>query len=456
MSPAISNRLLATQSDERLLALVGNGHERAFETLVKRYRNPLLRYCRRIGLSDSCAEEAVQHALLEAWLAIAGGTEVRDLRPWLYRIVHNRALNAMRSGSEEHLTGDDTLDAATASRAAVGSDLDGSMAVRDALAEMAALPRMQREAIFLTAMDGQTHEEVASALGVTHGAVRGLLYRARTTLRAAAAAITPQPLLDWMSRGAGGPGPTAERIAELSSPAGVAGATGVLLKGAVAAVTAGVVLTGAAVGPLHGRVAHRPASAQSASATAGRPADGGSRNPLTVAREFSSVPVATHAPAGAGGARAGGPARKVPGRPRPGSRRTALHPPIGPAVGSEHNVSAGRQGAEPFSAGARRGASRERSDVNGAATQAAGLDSAGGPAGGARDASGDETSQAAAFSGGRHGGDRQSSPEHPEGPPPSGQGAVGGEPPEPAGGGDRVQRDESSRRSAEPQSANGN
>ena len=94
MSPSISNRLLATQSDERLLALVGKGHERAFETLVKRYRAPLLRYCRRMRISDSCAEDVVQHALLEAWLALAGGTEVRDLRPWLYRIVHNRALNA--------------------------------------------------------------------------------------------------------------------------------------------------------------------------------------------------------------------------------------------------------------------------------------------------------------------------------------------------------------------------
>ncbi len=37
---------------------------------------------------------------------------------------------------------------------------------------------MQRDAILMSAVDGRSHEEVASALGVTDGAVRGLLYRA--------------------------------------------------------------------------------------------------------------------------------------------------------------------------------------------------------------------------------------------------------------------------------------
>src|SRR4051794_23653518 len=43
MSPRIPIRLLAAQSDQRLAALVRDGHERAFEALVQRYRRPLLR-----------------------------------------------------------------------------------------------------------------------------------------------------------------------------------------------------------------------------------------------------------------------------------------------------------------------------------------------------------------------------------------------------------------------------
>ncbi|HEX7609470.1 MAG TPA: RNA polymerase sigma factor, partial [Solirubrobacteraceae bacterium] len=95
MSPRASTRLLATQSDQRLLELVANGHERAFEAVVNRYRKPLLSYCRRMGLADSRAEDVLQQSLLKAWLALKRGTDVRELRPWLYRVVHNTAINAI-------------------------------------------------------------------------------------------------------------------------------------------------------------------------------------------------------------------------------------------------------------------------------------------------------------------------------------------------------------------------
>jgi RNA polymerase sigma factor (sigma-70 family) len=249
----ISTRLLAAQSDERLVALVSQGHERAFEALAQRYRRPLLRYCRRMRLSESQAEDVLQHALLQAWLALAGGAEVRALEPWLFRIVHNAAVNSIRASRRERgQLADGQRLADVASVPALGeSELDRRIALRDALADVAALPRMQREAIFLTAVDGQTHDEVASMLGITHGALRGLLYRARATLRGAAAALTPHPLIGWALGGAGRVAPTVETVVGLSGGAGVAGLTGALFKGAVVALTAGVLVTGAGVLPLH-------------------------------------------------------------------------------------------------------------------------------------------------------------------------------------------------------------
>src|SRR5437763_16203875 len=206
MSPRVSTRLLATQSDQRLVELVRRGHERAFEALVQRYRRQLLRYCSRMGLSDGRAEDALQHALLQAWLALQRQAEVRDVRPWLFRIVHNAAVNVLRSAPERH--GAATLDLASAGRAlAAESELEQRIAARDALTGVAALPHMQQRAILLSAVAGQSHEEVAHVLGISDGAVRGLLYRARATLRAAAAAITPQPLIGWAcGLGGGGPG----------------------------------------------------------------------------------------------------------------------------------------------------------------------------------------------------------------------------------------------------------
>jgi RNA polymerase sigma factor (sigma-70 family) len=329
MSPRISIRLLSGQTDERLLALTRAGHERAFEALVERYRRPLLRFCRRtMRLSDARAEDVVQQSLVKAWMALAGGTEVRDFKPWLYSIVRNTALNSMRGAAEGNVA---LTDAVPGGGAAVDFELEQRLEMRDALTHVAALPQAQREAIFLTAIDGQSHDEAASAMGITNGAVRGLLYRARTTLRRAAAAITPQPLIAWAAGGSGG-GSSAERIAEATSGAGAIGVSGLVVKGAAIAVTAGALATSAVVHFAHPSARHeRSAGALAASArTAGTIPSGGTAS--SGAAQGSGV-ATTGARAGsqrsAGGSsgsshpRTGAPSRRSSSRVAPGHRPAA-------------------------------------------------------------------------------------------------------------------------------------
>src|SRR5665213_4093855 len=156
-----------SMSDGTLLELVGNGDERAFEALVQRYHPEMLRYCRRLGLSETRAEDALQQAFLQAWLALERGTQVRELRPWLYRVVHNAAVNLMRASGVEH--GELSEASGVHAGYAVDVDVELGMALREALADVAALPALQREAILMSAIHGSSHEEMASALGVTHG-----------------------------------------------------------------------------------------------------------------------------------------------------------------------------------------------------------------------------------------------------------------------------------------------
>lgn len=243
MSPGISTRLLATQSDERLLRLVREGHERAFEALVNRYRRPLLNYCRRLSLPEGRAEDVLQQALMKTWIALRDGAEVQDIKAWLYRVVHNAAVNAARDAAyDRERVADPTL------RLTAGQvDIERGLAVRETLAEVAALPPLQREVIVRTAVAGYSHEQVASDLGITDGAVRGLLYRARATLRTATTALTPAPLLSWLAGRADQGSAGSERLSELAGGGGTVGLGGLLVKGSVAAVTAGTLLTGAAV-----------------------------------------------------------------------------------------------------------------------------------------------------------------------------------------------------------------
>ena len=248
MSPSVSARLLGTQSDARLVAFAGAGHERAFEALVRRYRGPLLGYCRRLLLSEERAEDALQQALMQAWLALRAGTEVQNAKAWLYRIVHNSALNALRVSGYDYCTLSESLSGAGAPQ----EDLDRRIAVREALAGLAALPEMQREALLRTAVEGSSHREAARELGVSEPALRGLVYRARAALRATASAIVPGPVVSW-ALGAGSGTPMGERVAEVGVGGGGAGVAGLLMKGGAMAVTAGVLAGGIAAVHVHSR-----------------------------------------------------------------------------------------------------------------------------------------------------------------------------------------------------------
>ncbi len=298
MSPGIPTRLLATQSDERLLALVREGHERAFEALVHRYRKPLLGYCRRLRLSDARAEDIIQLALLKTWIAVREGAEVRDLKAWLYRVVHNTAVNAMRDSAHEGESFADpahALEAHPPHQPGEDSQLDRGLAMREALAEVAALPPLQREVIVRTAVAGHSHEQVAADLGITNGAVRGLLYRARTTLRTAATVLTPPQLLGWLAGRSEQGGPAPERLAELASGGGAvgvggaAGVGGLLLKGGAVALTVGTVITGAAVVHLSASTHHGKTRPLIAAAAPPRGVGAGSAVGSTVAGVHSGA-----------------------------------------------------------------------------------------------------------------------------------------------------------------------
>jgi len=218
-----------------LVALVRQGHERAFEAIVERYRRPLQRHVRRV-LPESRAEDAMQQTFLKAWSSLRDGAEVRDLRPWLYRIAQNTALDALKGAGYDY----DELTESVRSLGGPEADLERRTVMRETLAGVAALPGNQREALLRTAVAGDSRAQVAHDLGLTDGAVRQLVHRARVTLRAAASALTPTPAVIWAAGAAEGATPSAARLAEL----GAAGGAGLLLKGGAVLVAAGVLVTG--------------------------------------------------------------------------------------------------------------------------------------------------------------------------------------------------------------------
>ena len=306
MSPWLSDLLLRTQTDERLAALAQLGHQRAFETLVERYRDALCAYAMR--LSPNRGEDLVQQTFLAALAALQGGTEVRHLRGWLYEILRNLAWR--ESGSWPATAElDDTMPAAESAQQVA----ERRMLAHDTLAEVAQLPASQHDALVQTAIQGRSRTEVAAAMGLSEGAVRQLVHRARTALRTAVTAITPFPLLRWLAGARSG---SAAGLSEATIGAGTAASgAGVALKlGVGALVASGVVATGviSAVSPTretparpsHVSAGHRIGGALAASG--GRTGEPRSSAGVTLVASRHVVAVTTDRARGAGGHHASG------------------------------------------------------------------------------------------------------------------------------------------------------
>lgn len=246
MSAAFSVERLRSHTDERLLALAREGDGRAFEALVDRYHQPLLAYCRRLLPTGARAEDALQQGLLQAWVALERGAEVEAVRPWLYRIMRNTAVKSLQNRDLDHVPLDHALVGADPPHA----ELEQRIELKTALAGIAELPDLQRQALLQTVVLGHSQRRVAAHLGVSEPAVRGLVYRARTALRSALGAISPLPLVAWLVR--------ITRKVPPSDSAIAGGPGGVAITGALAKTGAIMLATGTLIAAGHARHPARP------------------------------------------------------------------------------------------------------------------------------------------------------------------------------------------------------
>ena len=272
----LAGAAIRCQPDPRLVGLVRDGHDRAFEEIVRRYRAPLVTYASGI-VPDHHAEDVVQEALTKVHSALGRSDAEISLRPWLYTIVRNGALNVLRDEPvHDHL--DESCD---------GVPQPPEVAARrEELAALTAkvrsLPDPQREAIVKRELEGQSHEEIATSLGVSAGAVRGLIYRARTALRDGAGMLIPLPVLRaLLGSGAGSPeaaGAAGTAAAGLATGGGggVAVKAGATLGVAVLAVGSGFAIQHRGDKPADGRASAHSSSAQSSGgSSSARLADSG-------------------------------------------------------------------------------------------------------------------------------------------------------------------------------------
>jgi RNA polymerase sigma factor (sigma-70 family) len=176
---------LATLSDDDLVARFRAGDEAAFTEIHRRFRSQLVAFARRmLRGSGHDAEDVVQETFIRAYRGLRVTDRAMALRPWLYMIARNRALDELRTPRRT-----ECYDDAAGLVAVPAADPAQRVAERDEMrqlvAEIARLPERQRLALVLREFDGCTHAETARALRTTVPATKSLIIRARSKLGAA-------------------------------------------------------------------------------------------------------------------------------------------------------------------------------------------------------------------------------------------------------------------------------
>ena len=181
-SPAEPGATAATPPSD-LIGVLEQGR-RQFLALVEHVRPELHRYCTRMTGSAADGEDVVQETLARGYYELSQMTTMPALRPWLFRIAHNRAIDHWR---HERARASEPLDAAAEIAGEAGLEPDNALArqqaVQAALGSFLALAPAQRGCVILKDVLDHSLEEIAAELELSVPAVKAALHRGRAALR---------------------------------------------------------------------------------------------------------------------------------------------------------------------------------------------------------------------------------------------------------------------------------
>jgi RNA polymerase sigma-70 factor (ECF subfamily) len=185
---------LTDRTDEELLLDYRNHQDvRAFEELVGRYETELYSYLRNYLGDAQMAEDAFQTTFLQIHLKCDQFEEGRKVRPWLYTVATNQAIDAQRrnrrhrmvsldrraggDGHTEEETGPlmNLLDSEERAPDDLFQSAEEGQYVREAVER---LPEVLRQVVLLVYYQGLKYREAAEVLDVPVGTVKSRLHAA--------------------------------------------------------------------------------------------------------------------------------------------------------------------------------------------------------------------------------------------------------------------------------------
>lgn len=171
--------------DDIQICLKQKRYSDAFELLLSRYRNKMIRLAYSILGDLALAEDTAQDAGVRIWRALPAYRGESSISTWVYAITRNTSLSSLASMKRRSTRLPRSSDDPELRRIAESIPVQEDHSGPDLSGVLRQLPDNHRQAVMLFYMEDKSYGEVAAMMDLPIGTVRTYLHRAKKTLAAA-------------------------------------------------------------------------------------------------------------------------------------------------------------------------------------------------------------------------------------------------------------------------------
>jgi len=170
--------------DSAIVKLVTAGDKEKFALLIERYESKLLRYAQFLVNDYDSALDIVQESFIKAYINLNSFNKSKSFSPWIYRITHNQAINAIKKNkktisfssldkNEDSFQFDYKLD----------EQIDKIFLQKEVLSCVKKLSFKYREVITLFYFEHLSYEQISEILHIPKSTVGVRISRAKSMLK---------------------------------------------------------------------------------------------------------------------------------------------------------------------------------------------------------------------------------------------------------------------------------
>jgi len=167
-------------SDEKIMKKVRTSDQELYSVIIDRYQKKLIRYAYNLIKNEDKAVDIVQESFIKAFINLNNFDIEKKFSSWIYRIVHNQAINIVKKYNKEtpllenwDFESDDNIE----------SDFEQKEIKENIEKCLKEISLIYSEPLSLYYIDEKSYEEISDILRIPMGTVATRINRAKKLMK---------------------------------------------------------------------------------------------------------------------------------------------------------------------------------------------------------------------------------------------------------------------------------